>query len=248
MPKKRRKISYFIRNHYKKLAYFIIICTFLFVGAFVLWATTIGLPNLDNFDERQVAQSTKIFDRTGKVILYDVYGQYKRTVIPLDQISDFSKKATIAIEDKNFYTHHGVEISSIFRAIKNNLLQGDLLGGQGGSTITQQVIKNALLTKDKTLTRKIKEWILAPRLEQTLSKDRILEIYLNEIPYGGSIYGIQEASRRFFSKDAKDLDLAEAAYLAALPQAPTYYSPYGAHLDKLEARKNQVLGEMKKVG
>jgi 1A family penicillin-binding protein len=248
MPKKRRKISSFVRKNFKKIIYLILLCGFLFVGSFVLWATTIGLPNLDNFDERQVAQSTKIFDRTGKVILYDVYGQYKRTVIPLDQISDFSKKATIAIEDKNFYTHHGVEISSIFRAIIKNSLQGDLLGGQGGSTITQQVIKNALLTKDKTITRKIKEWILAPRLEQTLSKDRILEIYLNEIPYGGSVYGIEEASRRFFSKDAKDLDLAEAAYLAALPQAPTYYSPYGAHLDKLEARKNQVLGEMKKVG
>jgi len=248
MLKKRKKLSRFLRNHYKKVAYFAVVCIFLFVGVFVLWATTIGLPNLDNFDERQIAQSTKIFDRTGKVILYDVYGQYKRTVISLDQISDYSKKATIAIEDKNFYTHHGVEISSIFRAVRNNLLQGDLLGGQGGSTITQQVIKNALLTKDKTLTRKIKEWILAPRLEQTMSKDRILEIYLNEIPFGGSIYGIQEASRRFFSKDAKDLSLAEAAYLAALPQAPTYYSPYGAHLDKLEARKNQVLGEMKKVG
>ncbi len=248
MPKKRKNLSRFIRNHYKKIAYFGALCIFISVGAFVLWATTIGLPNLDNFDERQVAQSTKIFDRTGKVILYDVYGQYKRTVIPLDQISDYSKKATIAIEDKNFYTHNGIEISSIFRAIKNNLLQGNLLGGQGGSTITQQVIKNALLTKDKTITRKVKEWILAPRLEQTLSKDRILEIYLNEIPYGGSVYGIEEASRRFFSKAAKDLGLAEAAYLAALPQAPTYYSPYGAHLDKLEARKNQVLGEMKKVG
>ena len=248
MLKKRKKLSRFIRNNYKKIAYFGAICVFIFVGVFVLWATTISLPNLDNFDERQVAQSTKIFDRTGKVILYDVYGQYKRTVISLDQISDYSKKATVAIEDKNFYTHPGVEISSIFRAIKNNLLQGDLLGGQGGSTITQQVIKNALLTKDKTITRKVKEWILAPRLEKALSKDRILEIYLNEIPYGGSVYGIQEASRRFFSKDAKDLDLAEAAYLAALPQAPTYYSPYGSHLDKLEARKNQVLGEMKKVG
>jgi membrane peptidoglycan carboxypeptidase len=122
------------------------------------------------------------------------------------------------------------------------------LGGQGGSTITQQVIKNALLTKDKTLTRKIKEWILAPRLEQTMSKDRILEIYLNEIPFGGSVYGIEEASRRFFSKAAKDLNLAEAAYLAALPQAPTYYSPYGANVQRLESRKNQVLGEMKKVG
>lgn len=248
MKKTRKKIFSFLRKHYKKIAYFAAVCIFIFVGAFILWATTLGLPNLENFDQRQVAQSTKIFDRTGKVILYDVYGQYKRTVIPLDQISDYSKKATIAIEDKNFYSHHGIEISSIFRAVITNFLQGNLLGGQGGSTITQQVIKNALLTKDKTVTRKIKEWILAPRLEQTMSKDQILEIYLNEIPYGGSVYGIEEAARRFFSKDAKDLDLAEAAYLAALPQAPTYYSPYGSNLDKLELRKNLVLSEMKKVG
>lgn len=248
MKKIRRKISSFVRKNYKKILYITILAGFLFVGGFVLWATTIGLPNLDNFDERRVAQSTKIFDRTGKVILYDVYGEYKRTVIPLDQISDYSKKATVAIEDKNFYTHNGIEISAIFRAVITNMLQGNLLGGQGGSTITQQVIKNALLTRDKKISRKIKEWVLAPRLEMTLSKDQILEIYLNEIPYGGSIYGIQEASRRFFAKDAKDLDLAEAAYLAALPQAPTYYSPYGSNFDKLEARKNQVLGEMKKVG
>jgi 1A family penicillin-binding protein len=247
MPKKRKKIFSLIRLHYKKFIYFGAVCLFLFVGSFILWATTIGLPNLENFDQRQVAQSTKIFDRTGKVILYDVYGEYKRTVIPLDQISDYSKKATIAIEDKNFYKHRGIEISSIFRAVFTNILQGNLLGGQGGSTITQQVIKNALLTKDKTISRKIKEWILAPRLEQSITKDEILEIYLNEIPYGGSVYGIEEASRRFFSKAAKDLSLAEAAYLAALPQAPTYYSPYGQNLDKLEIRKNMVLGEMKKV-
>lgn len=243
-----KKIAPYVKKHYKQIVYITLLAGFLFVGVFVLWATTIGLPNLDNFDERRVAQSTKIFDRTGKVILYDVYSEYKRTVISLDQISDYSKKATIAIEDKNFYTHNGIEISSIFRAVINNLMQGNLLGGQGGSTITQQVIKNALLTKEKTLTRKIKEWVLAPKLEVTLSKDQILEIYLNEIPFGGSVYGIQEASRRFFAKDSKDLTLAEAAYLAALPQAPTYFSPYGANLERLEARKNQVLGEMKKVG
>ncbi len=248
MPKKRRKIFLYLRKHYKKIAYATLLFIFVFTGSFLIWATTIGLPNLDNFDERRVAQSTKIFDRTGKVILYDVYGEYKRTIVPLDQISDYSKKATVAIEDKNFYTHNGIEISSIFRAIRNNIIQGNVLGGQGGSTITQQVIKNALLTRDKKISRKIKEWILAPRLETELTKDQILEIYLNEIPYGGSVYGIQEASRRFFAKDAKDLTLPEAAYLAALPQAPTYYSPYGSNIEKLESRKNQVLGEMKKVG
>jgi len=118
------------------------------------------------------------------------------------------------------------------------------LGGQGGSTITQQIIKNALLTSDKKISRKVKEWVLAPRLESILTKDEILEVYLNEVPYGGTVYGVQEASRRFFGKDAKDLTLAESAYIAALPQAPTRYSPYGNNLALLEARKNRVLNEM----
>jgi membrane peptidoglycan carboxypeptidase len=167
-----------------------------------------------------------------------------RTVVTLDRISDYAEKASVAIEDSNFYNHNGIEIKAIFRAIFTNLMDGNLLSGQGGSTITQQVIKNALLTSDKKISRKLKEWVLAPRLESQLNKDQILEIYLNEIPYGGTVYGIQEASRRFFGKDAADLTLAEAAYLAALPQRPTYYSPYGNNLDKLKERKDRVLKEM----
>lgn len=228
----------------KKVIPWLLLAFFLVTGIFILWATTISLPNLNSFEERKVSQSTKIYDRTGKIILYDVFGEYKRTVVPLDQIAETLKQAAVAVEDKNFYTHNGIEFSSIVRAIKNNILQGNLLGGQGGSTITQQVIKNALLTRDKKISRKLKEWILAPRLEKVLTKDEILAIYLNEIPYGGSVYGIEEASRRFFSKSAKDLTLAESAYLAALPQAPTYYSPYGSHLEQLEYRKNYVLDQM----
>lgn len=228
----------------KKIIPWILLTFFLVTGIFILWTTTISLPNLNSFDERKVSQSTKIYDRTGQIILYDVFGEYKRTVVPLDQIAETLKQAAIAVEDKNFYKHNGIEFSSIIRAVKNNILQGNLLGGQGGSTITQQVIKNALLTRDKKLSRKLKEWILAPRLEKVLTKDEILAIYLNEIPYGGSVYGIEEASRRFFTKSARDLTLAESAYLAALPQAPTYYSPYGSHLEQLENRKNYVLDQM----
>lgn len=216
----------------------------IFLGFFVIWFSTIELPDLNNFENRVVSESTKIYDRTGKVVLFDVHGNVRRTVVPLDQISDYVKWATIAIEDQNFYNHHGIEPKAILRAILTNLKDGDLLTGQGGSTITQQVIKNALLTSDKKISRKIKEWVLAPRLEAKMTKDEILELYLNEVPYGGTVYGVQEAGRKFFGKDAKDLTLVESAYIAALPQAPTYYSPYGSHKDALEKRKNRVLKEM----
>lgn len=232
-------------NPVKNLIYLAIVLGLIFAGIFLIWITTVELPDINNFENRIVAESTKIYDRTGKVVLFDVHGNVRRTVVPMDKIADYVKWATIAIEDETFYQHNGVKPTAILRAIFINLKEGDLLGGQGGSTITQQVIKNSLLTTDKKVTRKIKEWILAPRLEAQLSKDEILEIYLNEVPYGGTVYGVQEASRRFFGKDAVDLTLVESAYLAALPQAPTYYSPYGNNLEDLEARKNRVLLNMK---
>jgi 1A family penicillin-binding protein len=213
-------------------------------GGLVVWATTISLPDVRNFENRRIAESTKIYDRTGKVVLYDVHGNVRRTVVPFEEISQDIKEATIAIEDQGFYEHGGIQPSAIVRAVWINLTTGDLLGGQGGSTITQQVIKNALLTSEKKISRKVKEWVLAIRLEKVLSKDEILSVYLNEVPYGGPIYGVEEASRRFFGKSAKDVTLLEAAYLAALPQAPTYYSPYGNHREALDARKNLVLERM----
>lgn len=234
----------FRKENIKKLALATLIGFFLIIGSLLLWFSTIELPDLNNFENRVISESTKIYDRTGKVVLFDVHGSVRRTVVPLDQISDYIKWATIAIEDKNFYSHHGIEPKAILRAILTNIKEGNLLSGQGGSTITQQVIKNALFTNDKLVSRKIKEWVLAPRLEAKLTKDEILELYLNEIPYGGTVYGAQEASRKFFGKDAKDLTLVESAYIAALPQAPTYYSPYGSHRDILEERKNKVLREM----
>ncbi len=237
-------IKYVKSLGWKKIALSLLLAGFVFAGILMIWVATFEMPDLDNFAERKVVQSTKIFDRTGRVILFDVHGEVTRTVVTLDRISDYAEKASVAIEDSNFYNHNGIEIKAIFRAIFTNLMDGNLLSGQGGSTITQQVIKNALLTSDKKISRKLKEWVLAPRLESQLNKDQILEIYLNEIPYGGTVYGIQEASRRFFGKDAADLTLAEAAYLAALPQRPTYYSPYGNNLDKLKERKDRVLKEM----
>jgi 1A family penicillin-binding protein len=220
----------------------VIIC----MSIVVIWISTFKVPTLDTFQERKVTQSTKIFDRTGKVLLYDIFQNQKRTVVPFDKISSYIKQATISIEDKEFYTHNGIKPSAILRSVFVNISSLSL--SQGGSTITQQVVKKTLLTDDKTPARKIKEWVLALKLDSILSKDEIFSIYLNEIPYGGSIYGIEEASQTYFGKPASDVTLAEAAYLASLPQAPSFYSPYGSHKTALDERKNLVLKEMKSSG
>ncbi len=238
------KISRFLKRHLLTREAFVLAIAgvFVFGGSVILWAATLEIPDLRGVSERKIAQSTKIYDRTGKVLLYDLSKDITRTIIPISQISSNIQKATVAIEDEEFYTHKGIKPRAILRAVLVNITT--LSFSQGGSTITQQVIKNALLTKDKTPTRKLKEWALALKLEKVLSKDDILEIYLNENPYGGSLSGVEEASQAFFGKHASDVDLAEAAYLAALPQAPSYYSPYGNHRDELEKRKNLVLERM----
>ncbi len=221
-----------------------VVLGFIGAGGLLLFISTLNIPDLSAFEQRRVLQSTKIYDRTGEIVLYDLNQDVKRTVVPYENISRHVKNAAVAIEDDTFFTHWGIRPLRIFKAVLDNLTTGDLLGGQGGSTITQQVIKNALLERDKKLTRKIKEWILALRLEQVLTKEEILWHYLNESPYGGTIYGVEEASRSFFGKSAADVTLAEAAYLAALPQRPTYFSPHGSNRDALEVRKNQVLDRM----
>ena len=244
--KKKRFSFKSLKNKEFLLDAFVILFAVGLVGAGILfiWISTLGIPDLASFEERRVLQSTKIYDRTGEVLLYDLHQDVKRTIVPYEDISRHIKNASVAIEDDTFFEHMGVRPLSIVRAALANLQGGDLFGGQGGSTITQQVIKNALLEPEKTITRKIKEAILALRLEQVLTKEEILMHYLNESPYGGTIYGVEEASQSFFGKSASDITLPEAAYLAALPQAPTYYSPYGNNKDALEARKNQVLERM----
>ena len=212
----------------------------------LIWAATLQLPTLDNFEQRRAIQSTKIYDRTGENVLFDFNEDVRRTVVPLNEISENLQLATIAIEDDKFYTHGGVRPMAILRAAIANVQEGGI--SQGGSTITQQVVKNALLTREKSYTRKIKEAILAVRLERRFSKDEILALYLNDSPYGGVIYGAEEASQSFFDKPASELTLAESAYLAALPQAPTYYSPYGDSTEALEERKELVLQRMFELG
>jgi 1A family penicillin-binding protein len=229
-----------------KLALIALIGCFLVGGILLFYVSTLEIPDFSSFADRIVTKSTKIYDRTGEVLLYDVHTDVKRQVVSLDQIAANLKNATIAIEDDTFYQHHGFVFSSFLRAVIANLTSFSF--SQGGSTITQQLVKKAILTGDKSPTRKIKELVLALKLERVMSKDEILEHYLNEIPYGGNLYGIEEASQAYFAKPAKDLTLAESAYLAALPQAPTYYSPYGKNRSALDDRKNLVLERMAKLG
>lgn len=221
---------------------------FLVVGSAIIWASVAPLPSIDNFENRKVSESTKLFDRTGDVVLYDVYGQIRRTAVSLEDISPYVQKATIAIEDDAFYEHHGFRPKAFLRAVLVNLRLMPGIIGQGGSTITQQVVKNALLTQRKTIARKLEEIILALRLERLYSKEEILSTYLNETPYGGTVYGVEEASQYYYGKTAAEVTLAEAAYLAALPQAPTRYSPYGNNRDLLEARQKLVLSRMLETG
>lgn len=220
----------------------------LVVGLVIVWISFIQLPDFSSFDSRKVVESTKIYDRTGEVVLYDLNSDVKRTRIPYTEMGINIKNATVAIEDAEFYNHHGFRPKAFLRAVLVNLRLKSGIIGQGGSTITQQVIKKSLLSDEKTIVRKLKEIVLALKLERQYTKDEILGIYLNEIPYGGSIYGIAEASRVFFGKQSADLSLAEAAYLASIPNAPTRYSPYGTHKDLLEQRKNLVLSREKELG
>ena len=222
--------------------FFLIIFGLLLIGLTLLARMAKELPNPEQFVNRQITQSTKIYDRTGETLLYEIHGEEKRTIIPFEEIPKYAKQAAIAIEDQNFYTHPAFDWRSIIRALFVNLLKGRVV--QGGSTITQQLAKNAFLTPERTFSRKLKELILSYWLERRYSKDEIFNLYLNQIPYGANAYGIEAASQTYFNKPAKELSLAEAAILAALPKAPSYYSPWGTHVDELKNRKNYILSQM----
>jgi len=204
------------------------------------------LPNPNQINARQITESTKIFDRTGQILLYDIHGEEQRTIISPEQIPDYIKWATVAIEDESFYKHQGIDFKAIIRAFWANLTNRTI--SQGGSTITQQLIKNSILSSSRTYKRKIKEIILALQTEHSFSKDQILSMYLNQIPYGSNAYGIEAAAQTFFQKNAQELNLAESALLAALPQAPTYYSPYGSHPEELRNKQTKILDKMAQLG
>ncbi len=205
-----------------------------------------GLPEPGKIMDRSVPLSTKIYDSKGETILYEVHGSEQRTLIDINTLPKYVINATIAVEDKDFYNHSGISIRGIIRGVFKQLLMGERV--QGGSTLTQQFVKNAILTDERRVSRKIKEWVLSYRIEKKYSKQEILGFYFNEIPYGSSAYGVESAAHYYFDKAAKDLTLAQATILAALPQAPSYYSPYGSHKDALIGRQRLVLKLMVEQG
>lgn len=207
-----------------------------------LWYSR-DLPSPDRV-KRHEGFSTVILDKEGKPI-YDIFSDKNRILVPLSDIPDHLKQATIAIEDKDFYKHQGFDPKGILRALFNIIT---LRGFQGGSTLTQQLVKNVLLTSERSVVRKIKEFILAVQIERKYSKDEILQMYLNEAPYAGTMWGIQSAARGYFGKDAKDLTLSEAVVLAGLPQRPSYYSPFGNNPDTFKGRAEEVVRRMREDG
>lgn len=247
-PKTNRRVSFSFTNFkawlFSKntltIAGFTVLAL-IFIGFIsVLWLSR-DLPDPNKLIEREVAESTKIYDRTGETILYDIHGEEKRTLIPLSDIPQSVRDATIAIEDKGFYQHRGFSLWAMFRTAITNVFYSRKAGG---STLTQQFIKNAVFTTEKSYVRKLKEIILAYRLEKKFSKDEILQMYFNEIPYGSNAYGVEAASLKYFGKHAKELDLAEAAVLAAMVQSPSRYSPYGPNKETLLSRQKYVLDLM----
>lgn len=234
------------------IRFFGVISTFVFFSLILLIIFTLfsfvifakDLPSPHKLNERDASLSTKIYDRDGE-LLYDIFGDKNRTVVNFNELPEYVKQATIAVEDKNFYEHQGFSLLGIARAAANIIFLQNL---QGGSTITQQVVKNTLLSPERTITRKIKESILTVQVERKYTKDEILQIYFNEVPYGGTAWGIEAASQTYFRKNAKDLTLTEAVILAGLPQRPTYYSPYGTNPDAYVARAEAVARRMREDG
>lgn len=212
---------------------------------FVAWVSQ-DLPDPNKINTRSVAQSTKIYARDGKTILYEIHGDQRRTLVDLKDIGQYSKSAILSIEDKTYYQHGAVSLRGIFRAIFVDIVQRKK--AQGGSTLTQQLVKNSILTNEKSITRKVRELILSYQLERRFTKEQILKLYFNEIPWGSSAYGIEAAAQTYFGKHAKDLELPESALLAAMVQRPSYYSPSGNHKPELVARQKYVLGLMVEQG
>lgn len=218
----------------------VILTTFFLFIPYNTYQWLKALPNPKLLANRDLKVTTKIFDRNG-VLLYELYAEENRTPLPLSDIPDAVKEATIAIEDREFYRHNGVSLRGITRALRETLLYNRV---QGGSTITQQLIKSAFLTPEIKLSRKIKEILLAFWTERLYTKNQILEMYLNQVPYGGTAWGIEAASQAYFGKSVKEVTLAEAALLAGLPAAPTQYSPFGNHPDKAFDRQAEVIRRM----
>ena len=238
--KKTKKTLKGVRKFVVKRWYFVV--AFLLIIAGVIYVIK-EIPNPTTLSSTEYSQSSQILDRKGR-LLFEIYSDKKRTAVKLSNIPDNLKNATLAIEDANFYKHGGFDFKGILRGLYRTVIEGRL---QGGSTLTQQLVKNALLTQERTISRKIKEAILTVATEMLYNKDQIFEMYFNQTPYGGTIWGVQAAAREFFNKDVKDLDLAESALIAGLPASPTKYNPF-SHPEAAKARQEMVLTAMEKVG
>jgi penicillin-binding protein 1C len=225
----------YIRHKIRLLAGILI--TIFLAGFAIYFFILRGLPSPRQLESIAPQVSTKIYDRNGN-LLYKIYKDENRTIVPLSQIPESVKLATLAIEDAEFYSHPGFSLRGIFRALIQDIKTGSI---QGGSTITQQLVKNKLLSPEKTITRKIREIILSIEVETLYTKDQIFEMYLNEVSYGGTAYGIEEASESYFGKTVKNLSLAEAALLAGLPKSPTTFSPFGSNPELSFERQREVL-------
>lgn len=217
----------------------LVACVLAFLVFFFVYT-----PSIKEFEAESNKETSVIYDRTGVHVLYEIYGEENRRAIPEEEIPDVIREATVTIEDENFYRHFGIDPVAIARAISVNVEEGGYQ--QGASTITQQLARSVLLSREKTLTRKINEVFLALKIDFYYSKEEILNRYLNQVPYGSNAYGIEAAADTFFNKHAKDLTLGEATLLAALPNAPTLYSPYGSHTDLLEARQKIIIAKLLK--
>lgn len=233
-------------QNYKKGILIVLAISLLLFG-FTYWLNDFifkDLPLATDLTVKEQHVSTKILDRNGEV-LFRIYEDENRTILPLSEIPHSAIAATVAIEDKDFFVHKGFSISGISRAMFSNI-QGKQL--QGGSTITQQLVKNRLLTSERTVARKVRELLLSVLVEMQYTKEEILEMYLNQVSYGGNAYGIEEASQKFFGKSARELTLAESALLAGLPQSPSTYTPFGANPELAYARQEEVLRRMVEDG
>ena len=204
------------------------------------------LPRPERLTEATFAQPTKVYDRTGEVLLYEIHGEVRRNPLPLQSIPQTLQKAVIATEDARFYQHFRIDPSGIMRAFFANIRHGEIV--QGGSTITQQLARTAFLSREETIGRKVKEAIITLELERRYEKNEILEFYLNQVPLGPNIYGVGTAAATYFDKEPAELTLAESATIAALIRAPSYYSPYGPHAEDLLSRKDFVLRRMEAEG
>ncbi len=222
---------------------FLAVIGFLVISFIVFPLLAFNLPSPDKI-VRQEGFSTKILDRNGEV-LYDIYADQKRTPIELSDVPEYLKQATIAIEDKNFYEHEGFDPFGMVRGLSKIVTKGR---AQGGSTLTQQLVKNVLLTPERSIFRKIREFILAVQIERKYDKDEILQMYLNEVPYGGTAWGVEAASETYFDKTVNDLNLVESAILAGFPQRPSVYSPYSSYPDAYIGRTQEVLRRMREDG